>query len=119
MEIDEQITVVDWCDANKIPIWHNVNEGKRSYRTGKKLVRAGLRKGVPDLQIPLACGIYHGLFVEMKYGRNKTTPEQEYWLGLLSKNGYAVKVAYSADEAIKSISRYLALGERKYGKQER
>ena len=119
MEIDEQIAVVDWCDAKSIPIWHNVNEGKRSYAMGRKLVRAGLRRGVPDLQIPLARGAYHGLFIEMKYGRNKTTPEQDYWLGLLSKNGYAVKVAYTADEAIKSISRYLALGERKYGKQDK
>lgn len=114
MEIDEQIAVVAWCDAQKIPIWHNVNEGKRSYTMGKKLVRAGLRRGVPDLQIPVPSGQYHGLFIEMKYGRNKTTPEQEYWLGLLSKQGYAVKVAYSAEIAIKAISRYLSLGGKKW-----
>lgn len=110
MEIDEQIKVVEWCDWVGIPIWHNPNEGKRSYYTGKTLVRAGLRKGVPDLTIPRARGKYHGLYIEMKYGRNKLTAEQEHWLADLSRNGYAVKVAYSAEEAIQAIKKYMSLG---------
>lgn len=109
MELDEQEIVVQWCDTVGVPIFHIVNEGKRTPWSGAKLVRAGLRKGVPDLFIPKACGAYHGLFIEMKYGRNTLTDDQTLWLGLLSRQGYATKVAYSADIAIAAIKKYYRL----------
>lgn len=113
MELDEQIAVVAWCDAVGVQIFHIVNEGKRSYSMGKKLVQAGLRRGVPDLFIPEPHGVYHGLFIEMKYGKNTLTEEQSRWLSFLSSRGYAVKVAYSADEAIGAIQKYIDLEDMK------
>lgn len=106
-ETQEQQAVVEWCDFMKIPIVHIPNEGKRSAYYGQQLKRAGMRKGFPDLFIPLACGSYHGLFVEMKVGRNKTTEDQERWLSLLCVNGYKTCVCYGYDEAVTEIKKYI------------
>lgn len=108
-ETDEQITVVEWCEAMRIPIAHIPNEGKRSPVAGRIMKRMGLRKGFPDLFVPLPKGGFHGLLIEMKAKGGKTTKEQEEWLDLLNQNGYAVTIAFGADEAIRKIKRYVRL----------
>lgn len=108
-ETAEQITVVEYCDIKNIPVVHIPNEGKRSQAYGASLKRMGLRKGFPDLFIPVVRGNHHGLFIEMKYGKGKTTEDQKKWLSLLSSEGYACAVCYNADEAIKTIGSYMRL----------
>ena len=102
----EQEAVVEYCDLLHIPIVHIPNEGKRSLSYAARLKRMGLRSGFPDLLVPLARGGYHGLFIEMKYGKNTTTKEQKEWLERLSAEGYACAVCYNAAEAIKTIESY-------------
>lgn len=110
-EIDEQINVVTWCRMQEIPIIHIVNEGKRTPWAGRQLVAAGLSKGFPDLFLPIARGGYHGLMMEMKYGKNTLSEEQKAWLRLLKENGYATYVAYSFEEARDAITTYMRQGE--------
>lgn len=102
----EQEAVVEYCDLLHIPIVHIPNEGKRSLSYAARMKKMGLRSGFPDLLVPLARGGYHGLFIEMKYGKNKTTKEQKEWLERLSAEGYACTVCYNAAEAIKTIESY-------------
>jgi hypothetical protein len=102
----EQEAVVEYCDLLHIPIVHIPNEGKRSLSYAARMKRMGLRSGFPDLLVPLARGGYHGLFIEMKYGKNKTTKEQKEWLERLTAEGYACAVCYGAAEAIKTIESY-------------
>lgn len=102
----EQEAVVEYCDLLHIPIVHIPNEGKRSLSYAARMKRMGLRSGFPDLFVTLARGGYHGLFIEMKYGNNKTTKEQKEWLELLAAEGYACAVCYGAAEAIKIIESY-------------
>ena len=102
----EQEAVVEYCDLLHIPIVHIPNEGKRSLSYAARMKKMGLRRGFPDLLVPLARGGYHGLFIEMKYGKNKTTKEQKEWLERLSAEGYACAVCYNAAEAIKTIENY-------------
>ena len=102
----EQEAVVEYCDLLHIPIVHIPNEGNRSLSYAARMKRMGLRSGFPDLLVPLARGGYHGLFIEMKYGKNKTTKEQKEWLERLSAEGYACAVCYNAAEAIKTIESY-------------
>lgn len=109
-EISEQIAVVEYCDLRHIPVVHIPNEGKRSVVYAANLKRAGMRPGFPDLFIPRVRGKYHGLFIEMKYGNGKTTADQEEWLRTLSGEGYAVRVCYGFDEAVRSIEAYLKKG---------
>ena len=111
-ETDEQIAVIEYCDVKRIPIYHIANEGKRTRYTGSLLRLLGMRKGVPDLCIPLPRGKYHGFYIEMKSEAGKVTKEQTKWLKLLKNNGYATAICYGADEAINKIAAYMRL-ERK------
>lgn len=110
-ESTEQEAVVGYCNALGIPVIHIPNEGKRSYQYGAMLRRMGLRRGFPDLFVPLARLGYHGLFIEMKAGRGRLSDPQREWLEKLNKEGYAVSVCYGADEAIAKIRRYTEDGK--------
>lgn len=105
-EESEQVAVIEYCDLMNIPVMHVANEGKRSKAYGAKLKSMGMRPGFPDLLIVRARGKYHGFAIEMKYGKNKTTPEQDQWLWRLAQEGYATAICYSADEAINLIKIY-------------
>ncbi len=106
-EGEEQAAVVQWCDLVHIPIVHVPNEGKRSARYGATLKRAGMRPGFPDLFIPVAKKEFHGLFIEMKVGKNKPTADQEKWINLLNANGYKAVVCYGYDQAVNTIIQYM------------
>jgi hypothetical protein len=106
-EATEQMAVVAWCDLNNIPVFHIPNEAKRSYAAAATLKKMGMRKGVPDLCIPVPVGRHHGLFIEMKYNRNKTSPEQDRWLELLNEHGYIASVCWGFEEARQEIKDYL------------
>lgn len=105
-EAEEQVTVIEFCDLCGIPAVHIPNEGKRSYATGAALRRGGLRRGFPDLFIPLACKGYHGLFIEMKRRGGRVSEDQKEWLRRLMRNGYLCEVCFGADDAIKFIKKY-------------
>lgn len=98
--------MIEFCDLCGIPAVHIPNEGKRSYATGAALRRGGLRRGFPDLFIPLACKGYHGLFVEMKRKGGRVSEDQKEWLRRLMRNGYLCEVCFGADEAIKIVKKY-------------
>ena len=77
------------------------------YRVISYLRKEGLRSGVPDLVLPVpACG-YHGLFIELKQGKNKPSDNQLRWHILLSYLGYRVVVCYSKADAINLIIEYM------------
>ena len=105
-EAEEQITVIEYCDLLRIPVVHIPNEGKRSVGYAAMLKRMGLKKGFPDLFVTRARWGYHGLFIEMKYDRGKTSKDQEEWISLLRGEGYACAVCYNASEAIEIIEKY-------------
>lgn len=64
---------------------------------------------MPDLCLPVARGKYHGLYIEMKYGKNKTSENQNIWLKALAAQGYAAAVCYGWQEAQELITKYLEL----------
>lgn len=112
-ESTEQERVISWalfneyrCQELKM-LFHVPNGGSRNKAEAANLKRQGVKSGVPDLCLTVAKNGYHGLFIEMKYGKNKTTKEQKEWLKNLSESGYKTAVCYSADEAIREIARYL------------
>lgn len=86
------------------------NGGARDAVTGAILKREGVKKGVPDIFLPVARGPYHGLFIEMKAGkRGKVSAEQEMYLNRLAWNGYQAIVCRSVDAGIQAITKYMAL----------
>lgn len=59
--------------------------------------------------MPVARGCYHGLFIEMKAGKNKATQEQIQWVEALRRAGNYAIVCRGADEAIEVLQCYLSL----------
>lgn len=110
-ETTEQINLFVWARDNvhALPclslMYHVPNEGKRA--NGAVLRAMGLKSGVPDVCLPVASHNYHGLYLEMKYGRNRATPEQEAFMAELRQQGYKTAICYGADEAKAEILEYL------------
>lgn len=89
-------------------LYHVPNEGKRSKANGARLKSEGLRAGVPDINLDVARGEYHGLRIEMKRRRGGcVSPEQAAWLEALREQGYAAIVARGWEEAADAIEKYL------------
>lgn len=114
-ETTEQILVIQWCKCNECQypalkwIYHNPNGGKREHNEAAVLKQMGVKAGVPDLNLPIARGRYIGLWIEMKFGDNRTTKEQDKWIEAMKEQGHYVKVCYSAQEACQVIEKYLNL----------
>lgn len=113
-ETTEQIHLINWAKSHEtyIPelklLHHIPNEGKRT--NGAILKAAGMKSGVPDLCLPVARLGFHGLYIEMKYQKGKTSVEQEEFMVLLRQQGYKTAVAWGADQAQEIIRHYLARG---------
>ena len=114
-EAAEQEALFEWAEwvTGKIPdidlLYHIPNGGSRHPKEAANLKRQGVKAGVPDLCLPAPRGELHGLYIEMKAGKNKPTDLQEKWIERLRGNGYQVEVCYSWQEASRVIMRYLKL----------
>ncbi len=92
-------------------LYHIPNEGKRSRKTGARMRAEGLKKGVPDLCLPVARKGKHGLYIELKRSKGgKLSEAQSEWLDRLMAEGYAVAVCYGWENAAEVIERYLGDG---------
>ena len=88
-------------------LFHIPNGGTRNKIEAGHLKAQGVKAGVLDLFLPVPCGRFHGLWIEMKAGKNTTSLAQEYWISELSKQGFAVSVARSWVEASQHLIYYL------------
>lgn len=109
----EQAAIFEWAKLQKqrypelALLYHVPNGGKRDARTAAILKRCGVKAGVPDLVLPVArCG-YHGLYIELKAGKNRTSEKQDIWLKNLREQGHMTAVCYGFEEATNMILRYL------------
>ena len=112
-EENDQKAVIQWAEImkNKYPclqwLYAVPNGGKRNKAEAANLKRSGVKSGVSDLCLPYANKKYHGLYIEMKHGKNKVTESQKEFLKYINSAGYFGAVCYSADEAIELLSNYL------------
>lgn len=113
----EQAALIAWANAQSgaYPalelLYHVPNEGNRGVIGGVKMANLGLKKGVPDLCLPVPSGDYHGMYVELKRRKGATpTAEQCWWMEALSRNGYCVCWCRGWEEAAKAIMDYLKIG---------
>ena len=74
-----------------------------------KAKRAGLKKGFPDISLPVPRNGAHGLFIELKKEKGGTvSPEQKIILAALNEAGNLAVVCRGAEEAITAIKLYLS-----------
>jgi hypothetical protein len=112
-EHEEQKALMDWAAlmSGKWPeldrLFAIPNGGHRNKIVAARMKEEGVKAGVPDLELPVArCG-WHGLFIEMKAGRNKPTGDQKEWLEALTDQGYLAVVCWGWVEAAALIESYL------------
>jgi hypothetical protein len=114
-EATEQIALIRWCDLQKCKypglglIFAIPNGGSRHKLEAANLKRQGVKAGVPDLCLPVPKGGYNGLFIELKYGKNKATDKQKEWIKELNTQGYYATVCTGFEEAKEVIEKYICI----------
>lgn len=116
-EAQEQALVIKWSKQPGIRarwpelslLFHVPNGGSRDVVEGKHLKQQGVKKGVPDLCLPVPSGQYHGLFIEMKTAEGRATKEQRWWIEHLSAAGYFAQVCHGWEAAVALLEWYLSL----------
>ena len=79
-----------------------------------KCKNIGMRRGYPDIFLPVRRGEYHGLFIELKRRKGgRIEPEQKEWREFLLSQGYQHHFCKGADAAWGKIIEYLSLDLKK------
>lgn len=113
-EHGEQVALIQWCAVNvaRMPeldlLLAIPNGGHRHKAVAGKLKAEGVRRGIPDLFMPIARNGYYGLFIEMKIPGGHLSPEQVEWREKLETRGYQVVTCYGFEAARDQIKAYLA-----------
>lgn len=87
---------------------HFANERKCSIQQGRILKRMGVKKGVLDFHLALPCGGHHGLWIELKVGKGKLTPEQTAFINRKNARGYLAVATWGAEATREIIKTYLS-----------
>ena len=108
-EAHEQAALFNW--AAYVPelkyMYAVPNGGSRNKIEAANLKRQGVKRGVPDICLPLPKGKYHGLYIELKYGKGRASENQKDYLEYLASVGYKAVLCYGYDEARIEIEKYL------------
>lgn len=122
-EHDDQVRIFAWAEiakgaypeldmlfaipnGAKLP-WKKDSQGRRFSSEAVRLKKEGLRPGVPDMFLAVPRGPYHGLFIELKHGKNKPSGVQVSFLAALSSQGYYAVPVWEWQDAIQLITNYL------------
>lgn len=110
-EHEHQVMLIKWFDMrykeHRGRLFAIPNGGQRNVIVAAKLKAEGVRKGIPDLMLPIPKAGNHGLFIELKKEKGRATPEQYDWLEYLTENGYFAILCRGFDEAKLAIINYL------------
>lgn len=104
-----QKAIFDWAKFKPDLKWlfHIPNGGSRNMLEAVHLKQQGVKKGVSDMFLPIARHGFHGLFIELKAGKNKPRKEQLEFIDYVTGQGYKAVVCYGLEETIKAIDDYL------------
>tara|TARA_B110000285_G_scaffold75466_1_gene86901 strand:- start:891 stop:1316 length:426 start_codon:yes stop_codon:yes gene_type:complete len=114
-EHTEQVALFNWCKLmeGRHPqmalIFSIPNGGHRHIAVARKLKKEGVKSGIPDIFLSVPKNDKHGMFIEMKHGKNKPSESQLEWLGALSGEGYETAICYGFDDARDAIIKYLGI----------
>jgi hypothetical protein len=126
-EHDEQVALFQWAEVAQgtlpelalmfaIPNAGGYTGGyKQNVRRVAAMKREGVKSGVPDICLPVARGPYHGLYIELKAGKNKATPSQLEWLEALARQRYFTTVCVGWEAARDVLAWYVGGASRPLG----
>lgn len=113
-----QSTLFRWAalEAGRHPELHLMhaipNGGHRHKAVAGRLKAEGVKAGVPDIFLPVACSGSHGLYIEMKARKGRLTELQKKWADALANQGYRVEICRSWTAAAMLIADYLSFDAR-------
>lgn len=123
-ESEEQQCLFRWAQfiRKKYPemdmLYHIPNGGKRGKAEAGRFQAEGVKAGVPDICLPVARGIYHGMYIELKRREKyKTSDNQKDWLEKLKIQGYFAVVCKGWEVAKDALEYYMRLGENTNGRK--
>lgn len=114
-----QISIFMWAQKNfeKYPELHWLfaipNGGFRTKAGAGKLRAMGVKKGIPDIMLPIRRGPYAGLLIELKKeataGKRagQVQPDQKKWIEFFKSQGYGAMVCVGFEQTINTIIQYL------------
>ena len=113
----EQARVVKWSHRKAVRdlmpalrwMYHTPNGGARSPIAGAQMTALGVKRGVPDLILPVASRNSPGLVIEMKSDTGRLSPEQTEWIEHYKEQGWTTHVCRSAEEAREALCNYLSI----------
>ena len=107
-EHDIQKACIEWFRLKypKYLIYAIPNGGARNKIVAAKLKAEGVLSGIPDLHIPVAKQGFHGLYIEMKAGKNKASENQISVMQKLSNEGFRCEVCWSFDHFRAVVDNY-------------
>lgn len=86
----------------------NPNGGKRNVFEAMRMKQMGVLSGVYDLFIPEPVYPFHGLWVEMKYGKGNLSDNQKEFKDKISARGYAAVECWNEKEFEKILTEYFS-----------
>ena len=86
------------------------NGGHRHPAVASAMKAEGVKRGVPDLDLPVPRGRWHGLRIEMKAKGGRLAPEQRWWIEKLHEQGYRAVMCVGWEAARDTILDYLDTG---------
>lgn len=111
IEEQHQIAYVRWFGLQYPELspllHHSPNGGKRNAREAARFKAMGTRAGFPDLFLAVPSNGSHGLFIELKSDKGRLTDNQQAYLTILQRQGYAVAVVRTLEDFMKTINEYL------------
>jgi hypothetical protein len=119
-EHQEQVTLFCWVGLvqsshPELALLHAIpNGGHRHKAVAARMKAEGVKRGVPDLCLPVASDGYHGLYIEMKTRKGRLSSEQRKWGNALHAQGYRFRMCRSWQEAARTIADYLGFDARLY-----
>ena len=114
-EAQHQAAVIKWSQQATIRsrwpelelLHHIPNGGTRDPVEAKHLKQQGVKRGVPDLCLPVPRKGFHGLYIELKTEKGRATDEQKWWGEQLTIQGYCWRVCHGWEDAAQTIEAYL------------
>ncbi len=100
----------DCIDGEGFPHIVSHSAGRRRGKGIGWAKQQGLRKGIPDIHIPIPRGNFHGLWIELKREDEKeaeVSEAQKAWLAFLNLHGHCARVCYGCDSAMETVKRYM------------
>jgi len=114
LEHKHQCALFEWARLNQ-GLWpelrwmHTVpNGGARHPAVAAKMKKEGQKSGVVDIFLDVPRAGFHGLRIELKYGKGTPTDNQERWIEHYRRSGYYADVFWSWEDAAAAIKKYLA-----------